>query len=134
MIDVTALFENAKKGAVSWDHKKVSELLRGLRDAIPSSRIDWEPGDEGWGRIIVGKEVALILNATYPVMIVANLFADDVKAAVDRFGVTCARVPNFEDRCLSADKAKLEALFFQPLPGAVDYTNLSAHDLWWATV
>ena len=98
------------------------------------SQIDWEEGDEGWGRIIIGKDAAVIVNAIYPIVIAVELCAGAAKDATHGFDVAFASVSSFDNRCLSANKEKLEMLLSRRLSDTLDYKNISTNDLWWATV
>ena len=114
MIDATALFEKAKGKKGSWSRENTLRVLSRIRDKITDSLLDWED-DESWGRIIIGKNVAVIVHATFPIVIAAEPCADAARDATSEFDVAFASVPSFDNPCLSADKEKLEMLLSRTL-------------------
>jgi hypothetical protein len=134
MIDVTNVFEDAATRSSVWSAAAATKFLRDVEGEIPSARVDWEPEDEAWGRVLVGKDVAIIVHSALPLAIAVARFADTIRNISDSSKISLIEVADFETPCLSADKPRLETLLSRSLSSAVDYANISMQDLWWATV
>lgn len=126
---IDELFRAARASSCAWSHRDVRRALEILagRERI----IDWEAGDEEWGRLVdAGGKVQAIVCALTPVCF--GLPEVD-RRGLDA-GVACMTVASMSEPVFEVDRRLLEEIFGRPLSTNVDYSRLSIEDLWWATV
>lgn len=108
--------------------------MSALAGLHPDGQVDWEEGDEEWGRVISrGKEVAYV-SARRPLAFVQ---ADDEAAtqpAWSWLGIVVIAVRDFDSPSISVDPSALADLTRRPLTENVSYRKASVNEIWWATV
>jgi hypothetical protein len=127
--DLGILFRAGQAASGNWTSADVQQALEVLVD--PKSRIDWEPGDEEWGRIVDTDGCVLALVC---VRVPVGVVREDVNATRMSDRVSWLRFKSMTDRAFQIDRRLLEQLFGRRLSDNVDYSRLSLNDLWWATV
>ena len=137
MIDITSKLNDAMLLSPGWTHEKVRHALSTLAALYPESEIDWEEGDEEWGRVVCcGKEKAFV-SVRFPFVFVQ---ADDEalrRQISSQLGVIAVAVRDFDDPSISVDPTVLSNFTGSPgspLTENVSYEAASVNDIWWATV
>lgn len=111
----------------TWTLEDVQSVLETL--ANTTFQIDWEPGDEQWGRILGTNKAQALVCARIPLGIALNDFdVTGVKRAM-----SWLTVQSMSDEAFEVDQGLLEQIFGRSLSENVDYSKLSISDLWWAT-
>jgi hypothetical protein len=132
MTDLEAIWSKAIAARQHWQPTTVHDVLRKVASLVHAARVDWEQGDEEWGRVIAGDgHVAALVCARLPFGFIA---ASEVDPAVLPTELTWVQVASMSDPAFCMDKRTLEETFGRELSDNVDYNALSAQDLWWATV
>ncbi len=106
-----------------------------MRQALESAAgsdfwIDWECGNEQWGRIIDARGVQALVCARVPL----GFAQEDLDPARMTERVFWMKVCSMDQPLFEVDRRLLEEVFGRPLSDNVDYSRLSVNDLWWATV
>jgi hypothetical protein len=97
--------------------------------------VDWERGDEEWGRVLVGDAVrALVCVKVAVVVILGPDWPRDAIEHLRRSGVSIIEADTLNDAQYAVDKALLEEVFGRPMSENVNFAQCSLNDLWWATV
>lgn len=129
--DLGELFQHGRAASATWTHERVDEALQALAVQSPGSRVDWEPGDEEWGRVVDtdGGVVGLVC-ARIPIGAARN---DISRAGLPKFliwiGFGSTNEPEFQ-----VAPEILEEVFGRQVSRSINYRSLSLNDLWWATV
>lgn len=111
------------------------EVLRSLVEHIGGSSADWDDGaGEGWGRVVVGGEVAAYLCMLAPLAIVVAGTSRDVLAALECREISVVHVRDMASEELCVDRAAVTALAGRDVSDNVDYSCMSAEELVWATL
>lgn len=127
--DLGNVFRSAQAASGAWNNDGVMEALKLL--AGREFGIDWEPGDEEWGRVVdSGGNVHALVCARIPLGIVR----EDMDTARMTMHVSWIRVPSMSEQTYTVDRPLLEQVFGRQLSENIDYSKLSINDLWWATV
>ncbi len=69
MTNLTSIFKRAAEGNKDWTLEDARRFLQEIAVAYPDSDVDWEQGDEEWGRVICGDSVVGLLCAKIPIAI-----------------------------------------------------------------
>lgn len=129
MTNLNSLFRAARSYPGEWSRNDVQEMLEVL--AGPGCQIDWEPGDEEWGRVVdTCGDVRALVCARAPICI----GLESVEAARPGTAVSWLTVPSMSEPIYEVDRRILEEMFGRPLSVSVDFSKISIDDLWWATV
>ncbi|KYF72244.1 hypothetical protein BE15_18950 [Sorangium cellulosum] len=97
----------------------------------PGSSVDWEPGDEEWGRVLdADTEIVGLVCARIPI----GAVRDDVPRSELPSGVTWIRFKSTRERHYQVAPEILEKVFGREVSRSIDYGALSLDELWWATV
>lgn len=132
MNDLRAILAKAIAAKQFWHPSMVLAVLHTVKSFIPGAQVDWEQGDEEWGRIITPDgEVAALVCARLPFGFIS---APEVDPATLPIALTWVQVANMSEAAFTVDKRALEDAFERRLSDNIDYAALSAQDLWWATV
>jgi hypothetical protein len=134
MIDITQKIVEAASPAHDWTGEKVRHALSTLAGLYPEATIDWEEGDEDWGRVISRGAATAYVSARRPLAFVQ---ADDETAAQrvsSQLGIAAITVHDFDAPSLSVDPTALSELTRRPLTKNVLYDRASVNEIWWATV
>lgn len=127
--DLGGLFRSALTAVGTWGHEDVQQALELL--AGSEFRVDWEPGDEQWGRVIdSGGSVRALVCARVPI----GIAHEDVDEARLSKRVSWTLVTSMREKLFGVDRGLLEQVFGRHLSDNIDYSRLSADELWWATV
>ena len=121
------LWVSTRRG--TWRHDDVQQALELL--AGSEYRIDWEPGDEQWGRVFDSDDLTRALVCA-PVPVGIALEGTDPARMSAR--LSWLTVSSMTDRVFSADRAVLEQVFDRKLSTNISYTRMSINDLSWATI
>lgn len=129
--DLSEFFRQGLAASAMWTYEKVDQALHALAVQCPGSRVDWEPGDEEWGRVVDadGNVVGLVC-ARIPVGIVR----DDLPQSELPSLVAWLRFKSMYDTSYHVSPEILEKVFGRRISQNIDYGTLSLNDLWWATV
>ena len=134
MTDITSKIVEARSLASHRAPEKVRHILSVLAELYPGSAIDWEEGDEEWGRVISQGAATAFVNARCPLDFVK---ADDDTAAQrisGQLGVVAIPVQDFDAPTLSVDPSALYELARRPLTKNVPCDSASVNEIWFATV
>lgn len=118
-----------------WQARDFQRVLDFIKRSIDNSQIDWEQGDEQWGRILVDNNlIAAIVSLQIPLTI--------IKLDYQKIGCDCQKVFNahlitieaFDANLLCSNQEYIEKVFEKPISSNICYDCFSVNDLWWATV
>lgn len=134
MIDITSKIDDAMALRGGWTRERVHQALSLLVRLYPEGVVDWDEGDEQWGRIIARGEARAYVSARCPLAFVWDESEEVVQGVSSRLGIIVMSVRDFDAPSISVDPAALSRLTRKPLPGVVSYGRASVNDIWWATV
>jgi hypothetical protein len=117
-----------------WNLGESARVLEEILQCVDNAVIEWEKGDEEWGRIIRNKQVVALVCARFPLVIVLAGLKAALEKAISTPKVSLVSVESMSEKTYSVDKAVLEIFFGRTLSENVDYGKCSIDDLWWATV
>jgi hypothetical protein len=134
MTDITSRIVAAESLATGWGREKVRQALSALAELYPEGTVDWEEGDEDWGRVVSGGGVIAFVSAIRPIAFV--LAHDELAAqrALLQMSIVIVPARDFDDRSFIVDPSVLSELARRPLTKNVSYNRASVNDIWWATV
>lgn len=129
--DLSEFFQRGLEASATWTREKSGEVLHALATACPGARVDWEPGDEEWGRVLDSDgRVAGLVCARIPV----GLARADVPESGLSSAVTWLRFESIDQHDYRISPHILEKVFGRPVSRNIRYHAMSLNDLWWATV
>ncbi|MGO9464937.1 MAG: hypothetical protein ACLQIB_10555 [Isosphaeraceae bacterium] len=134
MTDITSKMSAALSLARGWTRERVRHTLSALAELYPDGTVDWEEGDEDWGRVVSRGAATAYVSARCPVAFVE---ADDETAAqrvLTQLGLVAIVIQDFDAPTVSVDSSVLSQLTSRPLTKNVSYNRASVNELWWATV
>jgi hypothetical protein len=134
MTDITSKIVEASSRASLWTPEMVRHALSLLAELYPGSTVDWEEGDEEWGRVVSRGTAAAYVSARCPLAFVK---ADDETAAQRlsaQLGIVAVSVQDFDAHSVSVAPSALSELTRRPLTKNVSYEKASVNELWFATV
>ncbi|HBQ98395.1 MAG: hypothetical protein J7524_23380 [Roseofilum sp. Belize BBD 4] len=134
MINIGNYFRFTENNLSHWKIEAVRQILDMLVHSIEDSIIDWEPGDEEWARLLVGKEVVAIVCAKVPLIIVLEKYKDKFSNHFFLKEIKIFIIKDFDDNLYCIEKELLEKTFGREMTSNISYSALSINDLWWATV
>jgi hypothetical protein len=129
----------------TWDAGELGAVLDAIRDAEPSSRLDWDlDAGEEWARVLNADEVDALIRAPTSVAR-AHRFAfvrsgssaaESLLAILRRNEAHTVELEDFELPSLSIDPDDLVAFVGRAMPQAhvFDPARFSANDLWFVSV
>jgi hypothetical protein len=129
MKDITAMLEAALTSQIKWSREAFLGQLNSLAASVEGASIDWEEGDENWGRVLVGSEVMAIVFRLHPLMIVRSTLHDYDAPA----GVVVLVVDDMSADVFSVDRNVAETLAGRAMSSDWDAGQFSIDALWWAT-
>lgn len=132
-MNVTSIFKQAYDNRIIWNLDCVAALLEQLRLHICNSTIDWERGNEEWGRILDQNRVVAIVCCRCPLLIAVSEVKRISHSLIDA-NIMHIDVMSMSEKTLVMEKSVLEAIFEKELSNNIDYGHLSVDDLWWCTV
>ncbi len=134
-IELSPLFECAHRFSTSWNYESVRKALERLASSNSGAQIDWEKGDEQWGRVLVGNEVVAFVCAKLPLVAVHSKLSGIASGwAGNQDGAEVIVMDDFEAADFSVDRSLLERIFGREISSNLDYNAISISELWWATV
>jgi hypothetical protein len=128
MIDITQKFVEAGSLDHEWTRENVRHALSTLAGLYPEATVDWEEGDEDWGRVISRGAATAYVSARRPLAFVQ---ADDGTAAQrisSQLGIVAIAVQDFDAPSLSVDPTALSGLTRRPLTKNVLYNRASVNE------
>lgn len=125
-------FRAALKRRNCWNFDRLRSALFACKERIAKAIVDWEKGDENWGRVLKNGEVVLLISALIPLAFVAYRSRDTVQEILG--DCLAVAVESFSQEDFSIDSKLLEKLVGRAVSSNVNYNQLSIDDLWWATV
>ncbi|WP_437609181.1 hypothetical protein WMF20_49585 [Sorangium sp. So ce834] len=129
--DLSDIFRHSRAASGKWTHDKVQDVLQALAAHSPGCSVDWEPGDEAWGRVLdADTEIVGLVCARIPI----GAVRDDVPRSELPSDVTWIRFKSTRERDYQVAPELLEKVFGREVSGSIDYGALSLDELWWATV
>ncbi|WP_437577320.1 hypothetical protein [Sorangium sp. So ce887] len=129
--DLSDIFRHGLAASAAWTHEKVHDTLQALAVHSPGSSVDWEPGDEEWGRVLdADTEIVGLVCARIPI----GAVRDDVPRSELPNDVTWIRFTSTRERDYQVAPQILEKVFRREVSRMIDYGALSLDELWWATV
>ncbi|WP_159397848.1 hypothetical protein [Sorangium cellulosum] len=129
--DLSDVFRHSRAASSTWTHEKVLDILHALAARAPGASVDWEPGDEEWGRVLdADNEVLGLVCARVPI----GAARDDVPLSELPSAVVWIQFRHIHDHNYRIAPEILEEVFGFRVSRNVDYEDLSMNDLWWATV
>jgi hypothetical protein len=117
-----------------WTHEKARHALSALAQLYAEGAVDWEAGDEEWGRVMSRGEATAYMSARCPLAFVRADDESAVRPVSSRLGIIAIAVQDFDAPSISVDPAALSHLTRRPLTGNVPYGRASVNEIWWATV
>ncbi len=66
MIELTNVFRAAQEKIDCWSEEDFKSFLYLVCQAVDNSVVDWEAGDEEWGRVILDSEPIVLVCAKIP--------------------------------------------------------------------
>jgi len=134
MTELTETLSVAASKSSEWSLEMARGVLSSIAKSVPGASVDWEQGDEAWGRVVAGREVVAFVHGTWPIVITSPFLEKSVRQVSTIGAAAVVVASSFSERAFCVDKAVLERLCSRPLSENVDYRELSINDLWWATV
>lgn len=134
MIDITPKINEAGALDRAWTHDEVRHALATLAGLFAEGLVDWEPGDEEWGRIVSIGKVTAYVSARLPIVIIRGDDSGPARAIASQLGIVAIAVPDFDAIAIRVDLEALSRLSPGPLSENVSYEAASVNDIWWATV
>lgn len=131
--DVTPFLMAAWERHVAWLRPLVWSVLDQLRLCLVGSRVDWEPGDEEWARLLIANQEVGFVCSRMPLAIIESSALDLVRRNLPDELVVLS-VPSLSAPTLVIDRETAETVFQRELSDNVDWGGMSASDFWWATV
>jgi len=130
--DITAKFEEAAKNASTWTNADTHEMLQAVSAAHPGARVDWEPGDEEWARVLEseGDGIIAFVCAKLPI----GFISGDARPAGGKHPFVWILVPSTDAAVYSVNPEVLDQVFGRSVSRSLDYDKVSADEVWWATV
>jgi hypothetical protein len=129
--DLCDIFRHSCAASATWTHEKIRDALQALAAHSPGCSVDWEPGDEEWGRVLdADTEIVGLVCARISI----GAARDDVPRSELPSDVTWIRLKSTRERDYKVAPEILEKVFGREFSGSVDYGALSLDELWWATV
>lgn len=128
MTDLTSSFLSAAREGQRPTVTGILSVLTGLAREVGGA-VDWEPGDEEWGRVLLGGDVVALVCARVPLVLVRL-----TTPAHSLLGFEVVVVNDFASQEYRVDRGLLESIFGRPLSPHVDWEGMSIDELWWATV
>lgn len=130
--DITDRFEMAAAASAVWTHTGVATTLEALTAQYPGARVDWEPGDEEWARVIVpdANQIIALICARIPLGFLSE--ATPPREYVE--GFVWITIRSVSDASFKIDPEVLDRIFERHVSRNLDYDAVSANDVWWATV
>lgn len=132
-MDLTSIFRQASDSTMSWCPDSAGELLQKICGLLNESVIDWEKGDEDWGRILHQKRVVCLVCARIPLVIIVSDLKQLVENLIDS-KCLLFYVNDMSEKTWSVDRRILERIFSKPISDNINYAKFSIDDLWWCTV
>jgi hypothetical protein len=131
-IDITYQFEKAAAGIDTWTSSDVWEALKIVTTARPSARVDWEPGDEEWARVVDSEvsEILALICAKIPL----GFIRSDIPTSGSTGGLVWITVPSTDESVYKISPEVLDRIFGRTVSRNLNYDAISADDVWWATV
>lgn len=117
-----------------WSEKDVREVLTRLLTISDAFKIEYEPPDETWGRLLASDTCLAIVCSRLPLAFVLSGYVDIVNQLAGTPRLRVINVESFDEPWLSADRGEVEAIFGRGLSTNVDWKSMSVNDFWWATV
>ena len=129
MMDLTDDFRAAYEKRASWSHELALQVLQRIAQGCDGT-VDWEQGDEEWGRVLDGDVVVALVRARWPLVLVLESI-DVGQQSSDTVVITYTDIeaPDFR-----IDPSWLCSAIERTLTENVNYESISISDLWWATV
>jgi len=131
---LSRIFEEARSGSSNWSPRAVREVLDYIAASKADLLVDWELGDEEWGRVLEGGSVVALVCAKMPLVFLHKPFDALLSSLDERKGLWVVAVESFDSECYSVSRQLLEGLFGRRITENVSCDSLSISDLWWATV
>ncbi|WP_437682784.1 hypothetical protein [Sorangium sp. So ce131] len=129
--DLSETFRQGLAASAPWTHEKVHDALQALAAHSSGSSVDWEPGDEEWGRVLdADTEIVGLVCARIPV----GAVRDDVPRSDLPRDVTWIPFKSTRERDYQVAPEILEKVFRREVSQNIDYGALSLDELWWATI
>ena len=128
MTDLTSTFLSAARGGQRPTVTAVLSVLTGLAKDVGGT-VDWEPGGEEWGRVLLGGSVVALVCARVSLVLVGP-----TAPAHSLLGFEVVVVTSFAVQEYRVDHVLLESIFGRPLSRHVNWERMSIDELWWATV
>jgi hypothetical protein len=133
MNDLTPAFVRALSQP-QWSYERAWQVLKSLANALPGSRVSWQPGDEAWG-VVANNDAGAYVHGTWPIVIVMPMLEQYAQQLSAEIPFELIVVPNFSDTAYRVDKSILECLSNKSLsddPTIIDYDYISIEDIWYA--
>jgi hypothetical protein len=130
MIDLDPILRAARDDT-EWSDKHAASLLQAIASRFRGGVVDWDEGSEEWGRVVLdGKDVVALVCRRLPLGIAKAAHAHQMPVGQ----VTWIVVELMSEPKFRVGRLVLEQAFGRQLSDNVNYEQLSANDLWWATV
>ena len=131
--DITNQLQIAFSRADFWRKEQFVEYLKILENSIPESKKDWdEYAGERWGSILAAKKTVAYLNQEFPILLIQK----ELKTIGNSFKDLV--VLNFSHNDIG--EYSIDPILFEhwsqgrSKTGGLDAKDLSASDIWWATI
>jgi len=131
-VSLNCQFEKALRKQSYWGAADVRSVLSDCKKRIKDSQIDWDEGDENWGRLVHDGKVIVFINALIPLAFLLSIHSNALKEILG----DCIVVPveSFSSESFSVNTQLLEQVVGREVSTNLNYDQLSIEDLWWATL
>lgn len=131
-IDISEHFQKAATCASAWTHDDVRKTVAAIAKRHPGARVDWEPGDEEWARVLdpEGDGLIALVCAKVPLGFIRGSSPPD-ESLGDFVWLT---VSSTTDASYKVDPEVLDQSFGRTVSRKLNFDAISADDIWWATV
>jgi hypothetical protein len=121
-----------------WDVRAFRAFAKDLCRLVGKSWFDWDHAvPEQWGRLMIADRVLAYVALRFSLIIAREDLASVLAALIERHGVECLYVLDFDEKSLSIDSSLLRAAFdFHNEHRSVvfDARLFSVSELWYETV
>ena len=129
MIDITPYLSSLK----AWKASEAVELVNRIKKSFPNTRVDWDEGaGENWISVISdGVKLAVInINVRFAIVLSGSTLKEELRPYV-----TYIEISTWHEPRLKVDESLVKMLSGRDkISQNVRLDQISADDLWWATI
>jgi hypothetical protein len=136
VMDISEKLIIASAKTENWSESHFFQIVSECAAVLPESSIDWdnEAGEE-WGRILIGDVVVAILCVRIPFCVFHHSWKTSLISILEKRNLVTVEVQDWDAREFCAQPSIVLQIFkCDSLSNAVDFSQFSLNEFWWATV